>query len=263
MNKIGFIGLGNMAEKMLNQLSKQNFEFLGLDNKVERAYEFSNKYGIKVKSSLAELMDEASFIILSVRPDNVCSLANEMKKELRRQHIIISICAGLSIKDLASYFPNNPVVRSMPNGIEDSRGYSALCFDKNCSKEQILEVRKLFQGIGEIVILEEQKFASFTAFSCASPVVILKLIEYLLQSGTYLGFTKKQSLEIVTANLLSCIELTNNGDIGKQVEKLCSPGGIGVEMLHTFSQGLVKKTLIDAFIAGRDKDIYLLKGEDK
>lgn len=85
-----------------------------------------------------------------------------------------------------------------------------------------------------------------------------------MNSGIYLGFSKKETYKLLKANLLACLEVIDEGaNIEEQLYQLCSPGGVGIEILYSLSTASIKRGVMDAFIAGCNKDHYLMKGENE
>ena len=94
-----FLGAGKMAEGILSAI-KAKKKVIMAERSPERAEYIRTKYGVKVVESSAEAASSASIVFIAVRPQDVESLAKEVKPSIARGQTIVSIVAGKTIKFL-------------------------------------------------------------------------------------------------------------------------------------------------------------------
>ena len=115
--KIYFIGGGNMAVSILNGLKNKNFlmsDIYVAEINDKRRDEISETYKVKSTEKIT-FIEKGSVLILAVKPDQLSFVCAEIKNLIKDQ-LIISIAAGVRIKDICGYLGGyNNVVRAMPN----------------------------------------------------------------------------------------------------------------------------------------------------
>lgn len=79
--KIGFFGAGKMAEGILCAIKDKSLVIMAEKN-AERAEELKNKYQVTVTDDLKEVSQKANLIFLSVKPQDVATVASEVKQYL-------------------------------------------------------------------------------------------------------------------------------------------------------------------------------------
>ena len=96
---IGFIGGGNMATALISGLiSSQKFkpaEITVYDIDAVKLKELSNKLGIVPSNSITELEERVDIIVLSVKPNIMPQILNNLNGY--NEKIYISIAAGITL----------------------------------------------------------------------------------------------------------------------------------------------------------------------
>src|SRR4051812_27520655 len=98
---IGFLGTGNMAEAMIKGLiSAGVFEpaqIWGSDPRRERCDELISRYGIHATLHNADVVHHAEIVVLSVKPQILPKVLDEVSSHLKPHALVISIAAGMPI----------------------------------------------------------------------------------------------------------------------------------------------------------------------
>ena len=81
--KIGFFGAGKMAEGILSAIPAKK-DVIMAEKVAVRAAELKNKYGVKTTDDLKAVVKSADLIFLAVRPQDVATVAAEVKPLLCR-----------------------------------------------------------------------------------------------------------------------------------------------------------------------------------
>ena len=116
--KIGFIGLGRMASAIIGGIISSGFmkkeNILGFDVNKDTLKCASKNLDIETVSNIEELMAKTSIVLIATKPFVIKDVLDEIKDKVRN-HLIISILAGVALKVYESALPNTRVVRVMPN----------------------------------------------------------------------------------------------------------------------------------------------------
>ncbi|MBU0733932.1 MAG: NAD(P)-binding domain-containing protein, partial [Proteobacteria bacterium] len=99
---LGFIGAGNMATALIKGLIESGVydrQHLSVADKDKDALERgSGNFGVKCHASNLALTSDSSIIVLAIKPQNMREVLEEIKGEIRDDHLIISIAAGIPLR---------------------------------------------------------------------------------------------------------------------------------------------------------------------
>ena len=144
-NDIGFIGAGNMASALIAGLINGGLDpkkIIASSPEDSHLLALDTEFGIETTKDNLEIGRNCNTIVIAVKPHIVNSVLNELSDLINaNQHLIISIAAGIRIKDIQKYLKGSQrIVRAMPNTPASiGKGISALCASKNCSdKDQTI-----------------------------------------------------------------------------------------------------------------------------
>jgi len=262
--KIYFIGGGNMAISILNGLSDNNFSMSNvsiaeIDTKKRR--EISELYEIKVSDKFINI-EQGSVVILAVKPDQLKAVCSDIK-ELIKNQLIISIAAGVRIKDISNYLGgSNNIVIAMPNlcaSIKESvTPYFTL---SQLSKTHDEIVKNILGSIGNCFSVDsESKLDAVTALSGSGPAYIFYIINSLVNAGEKLGLSRIESQKLVQHTIIGAELFSRNLDsdnLESLIEKVSSKGGTTEQAIHVFRNKNLNGIIEEAIMAAhkRSKEI--------
>ena len=253
MNKIGFIGFGNMGEAIAQALQEDAAggaaPQLGvIDKKDDRAALASTRYSARVFSSYKDLFDFAEITVLAVKPQDLAALfekAGTAGKDSR----IISIAAGVPITMIAGGLDTDKIVRFMPNlaaGIRESAvGVSFATAADEQFRRDALTIASL---LGTPYELPEKLLSAFTGLSGSGIAYVFNFIHALALGGTKTGIPYATSLEIALDTVRGAAEVlkTTGENPISMLSKVVSPGGTTIEGVTALEQGKVTAAVIEA-----------------
>lgn len=264
--KYGFIGLGNMASAIIKGMCQSTMfrsnNIVGMNRSTHKTTQLVEAYGISARFSTKEVLEDAHIIILSVKPDMIATVLQEIQQYVQPHHLFISIAAGKTLAFYDDFLPHNTVIRVMPN-INAKVGASTSCFTApaKATDEQKQIVRTLFSTVGSIVELPEEQFAIFTATGCASPAFTYMYIDAIARAGVRDGLPKAIALEIAASSVMGSAKMVLDS-IGQQhpydlVDQVCSPGGTTIEGVMRLQDQQFEHTIHEAIRAVMHKDAQL------
>src|SRR5687767_12105711 len=116
---VGFLGTGNMAEALIRGLIQAGVvgagQICGSDPRLERCHEMSEKYKIAVGTDNLDVAKRSEILILSVKPQVMSKVLDEVAPHVHPKALVISIAAGIPIAAIEGKLPKARVVRTMPN----------------------------------------------------------------------------------------------------------------------------------------------------
>ena len=215
MNKVLLVGCGHMGTALVESwLNLKTYSFTVVDpfNFKKLKNKFNNKK-IKVLNNapLQKEIKKFDIIIFAVKPQSADRVLSEYKDfEFKKNSIISSIIAGKKIiffKKRLKY--SNQFVRIMPNMPALIRnGISCFVSTNNLSIKNKKTINQLFLKVGKTLWLNnESQIDKATAVSGSGPGYVYALINSFEKGAQKLGFSKKQSRELVLTTILGSIYL--------------------------------------------------------
>jgi len=250
---VGFLGTGNMAEALIRGLIHAGVvgagQICGSDPRVERCHEMQEKYKIAVGTDNVEVAKKAEILILSVKPQVMSKVLDEVAPHVHPNALVISIAAGIPIAAIEGKLPKARVVRTMPNTPAlVGAGATAIAAGGHATQEDLQAAKRIFDSIGLTVILEEAQMDAVTGLSGSGPAYIFLIIEALSDAGVKMGLSRYNALALSAQTVLGSAKLLleTNEHPGRLKDMVTSPGGTAIAGLHTLEQGGLRTTLINA-----------------
>ncbi len=252
--RIGFIGCGNMGSSMVEGLIKS--EFLKADDIIisTRTETSANNLGkqFKVMTTLDSkiVAREAEIIILAVKPLMYKGVIDEIKAEITDDKLIITIAAGITISNMEEWIGDSAkIIRTMPNTPAlVGQAMSAICPNKNISKEELDYCFKIFESFGECAQLEEKDFHGFIALAGSSPAYVFMFIEAMADGAVKLGIPRAKAYRMAAQSVLGSAKmiLDTGRHPGELKDMVCSPGGTTIDAVVELEKLGFRNSVIQA-----------------
>ena len=250
---IGFIGAGNMAEAMIRGLLRgPDFEAASIfasGPREERMRELREKYGIAAGTDNLEPA-AADIVVLSVKPQILSRVLDQVGSAIRADALVISIAAGVPVASIQGRLAGGTrVVRAMPNtpALVDAAA-TAIAGGEHARESDLAEAKKIFDAIGLTVVLEESQLDAVTGLSGSGPAYVFLILEALSDAGVKVGLSRRTAQLLAAQTVLGSAKLLleTNEHPGRLKDMVTSPGGTAITGLHTLENGGVRTTLMNA-----------------
>ena len=245
MERIGFVGGGNMAEALIKGLIASGVyggsDIVVSDVRAERLSYLKEEYGVRTTDENA-VTAKARIVVLAVKPQNMGEALSSIKGALGRESLIISIAAGVKVERITEALGDAAVVRVMPNTPAlVGEGASGLYANKK-ARGMVGEALEIFLAVGKAVMVEKEELIdAVTAVSGSGPAYYFLLMEEMIKAGVELGLSEEDAAELVlqTAKGAAALAL----EAGKEGEgpaelrgKVTSPGGTTEAAMEVLSK---------------------------
>lgn len=269
--RVFFLGAGSMAEAMLKgMLAAELFPAsqITVSNRshTARLHELNREYSVntyQTKEDKAARAASADIIIVAVKPFDVASALENVQHALTRDHLVISVAAGVSTEAIETYLGEQiPVVRAMPNTSsfvqESATAISAGCYATPAHMEDALQI---FSAIGSAIIVEEGQLDAVTGLSGSGPAYIYYVVEALLDAGVACGLPQETSQALVLQTLSGAVKMLK--ETGKDPAELrrqvTSPNGTTMAGLQALEQGNADSLFLQAVKQATARSVELGK----
>ncbi|MGH4140524.1 pyrroline-5-carboxylate reductase [Clostridium sp.] len=266
MNKtIGFIGCGNMARAMIGGIVKSNLvpseKVIASNPSDKNLDKVKEEYNILVTNDNVEVAKYADIVILAIKPEKYFEVIEGIKLYLKKDVIIVTIAAGIPLDGMRDALgASAKVVRTMPNTPAlVGEGMSALCANKNVTKEELQEVIDIFESFGKIEILEENIIDVVPAVSGSSPAYVYMFIEALGDGAVLQGMPRDKAYRMAAQAVLGAAKMVlDTGEHpGKLKDNVCSPGGSTIAAVYNLEKNNFRGSVISAMESCTEKIIKM------
>lgn len=241
--KIGFIGAGNMASAILGGILKEGMcrpkEIMVSRRSREALEGLQEKFGVQITTENVQLTQWAEVLFLSVKPQMLSGVMEEIRPFLREEQLIISVAAGKSIDWLQKEL-GRPVrlIRSMPNTPAlVGEGCTAYCGNEKVTKEDYAVAHQIFSCCGACWQVQESLMDTVGALSGSSPAYVFMFMEAMADAAVKGGMPRALAYRMAGQAVLGSAKLMleTNEHPGVLKDMVCSPAGTticGVKVLE-------------------------------
>ncbi|MBQ4245430.1 MAG: pyrroline-5-carboxylate reductase [Clostridia bacterium] len=234
MNKISFIGVGNLASAMLKGVVEsglaepENIIIFDIDK--SKTVALNVQYGVNVASSAVEAAAAGDVSVVAVKPKDIDGVLGEISSGAS---FVISTAAGVELSSLKANLRDDcAVARIMPNiNASVGKAMTAYCVSPETTAEQISFLNDFCQSFGKCISLEEKYFPVFTAVAGSAPAFVYEFINDLAFGAVKNGLPKSTALEIAAQTVLGSAQMIIESGVHpcELTDRVCSPAGTTVE----------------------------------
>lgn len=202
------------------------------------------------------MVKQVEIILLAVKPQNLITVAHEIKDSLTHYQLLVSILAGVPVRQLKHHFGHVTLLRMMPNlAIKFQKGVMGLCEYEGLPKEMKKKIEQLFSPCGAIYWLPEDKMDALNALTGSGPGFVFAMIEAMVEAGITMGFSSSQSLQMVLEMLKGSIKiLEETGEHPAELKwQVCSPAGTTIAGLNRLEKENVRYGIISTFLDAQER----------
>lgn len=245
-NNIGFIGAGSITEAIVEGMISEKFvepNEITLLNRTNshRLEELKTTYSVHVTQDIQELVQQNRVIVLAMKPADAPDALSKIQPYIHRNHLIISVLAGITTTYIGEKISiPTPIVRVMPN-TSATIGLSATAITGGAfaSENDLLFTKRLFQTIGSVVSVSEDKLNAVTGLSGSGPAYFYYMVECMEKAAIQNGLDEEIARELILQTIQgAAMMLRQTKQPAKLLrEKITSSGGTtqaGIATLKAF-----------------------------
>lgn len=254
--KILFIGCGKMGSAIVSGILKsksfiQNQISVILPQDSKNIESLKKKFNIEVYVSFPK-DKKFDVIIFAVKPQTLDSIINEYKNFITdKDTLILSIAAGKTLNYFSQHFPNNTIIRTMPNiNSLVGHGVTVGCSLVNLIESQKQMVESIFSSIGSFTWIEENQIDIIASISACGPAYFYFFTECLFEIAKQLTSDDKLAYHLVTETFIGSAQLLMDSKqpLSSLREAVTSKGGMTEAALEVFKEkgnltSLIEKAL--------------------
>lgn len=196
---VGFVGGGRVVKIILSGLRSKSVHFekifvsdinSGATDLLKQLYP-----EIITLSDNKLTVRDAELVFLSVHPNVLKDVLNEIRENINKDSVIISLAPKFSIKSIKEILNfDAKIVRLIPNANSyTGLGFNPVCFSDNISDEEKSALRNLLSYLGDSPEVNENKLEAYAVITGMGPTYFWFQFETLLNLATEFGLSKEES----------------------------------------------------------------------
>jgi pyrroline-5-carboxylate reductase len=260
---LGLCGVGRMGAALAKCLAGKVREMWAYDVRREALAEVASATGLRPASSSEDLATRTQVLMIAVKPKDVSGALAEMRPVLTKEHIVISIAAGVPIARLRELCGDKPsIVRAMPNVLVlVGQASTAVASDSPASESALAIAKAVFSAVGRVVMLPEALMDAVTGLSGSGPAFVFTFIEALADGGVAAGLPRDQALELAAQTVLGSARmvLEKVGHPAALREMVTSPAGTTIAGLAALESRGFRAACMEAVQAAARRASELAK----
>lgn len=266
--KVLVIGAGNMGFAYAKALVKSEFlsksNLMISDTDPRKTEELEKISRFDVYSNLEDCLPKADIIFIAVKPYHTEELFMELKPLMKKDQVIVSLMAGVTIENIQKGLGILKVVRAMPNlPAQVAKGLTSFTTSEEVSRLETSTVQQLLNTTGKSVHLDTEKDVdASTGISGSGPAYVFYFMQSMMEAAKKMGFSDYDSKVLVSQTFEGAVELFNQSDLTplKWMDKVASKGGTTRAALDSMEDNNVKDLIKEAAYAAFNRAVELGKG---
>lgn len=212
----------------------------------------------RIGSNNSEAVQQSEIIILCVQPKQVAGVVQEIASSLvEGKHILVSTVTGISTDEIVHHLgdKNISVVRAMPNtAIAIGSSMTCIC-THDASQDQLNKVVRLFDRLGETLIIEERLMKAATVLAASGIAFFMRYLRAATQGGIQLGFDAEdaQAIAAQTAKGAAMLLQKNESHPEMEIDKVTTPEGCTIAGLNEMEHQGLSSALIKGILTSFEK----------
>jgi pyrroline-5-carboxylate reductase len=247
---ITFIGGGNMGRAMISGLLANGFnsnQISVVEANAVTALKLHEDFGVQGIGALEQITFDFSknnVLVMAIKPQDFNVVAKGLAAKLKHASapgpLILSIAAGIRLKDMSRWLNHARCVRAMPNTPAlIGKGITGLFADAAVNESDRELAQTICNAVGQSIWVSEEKLMdAVTAVSGSGPAYVFAFLEAMQSAGEKLGLDVISARKLAYATLEGATQLAHNSDehAGVLRERVTSKGGTTAAALEVMKQ---------------------------
>jgi pyrroline-5-carboxylate reductase len=243
--KVGVIGYGSMGKMLLEKLPSNSDLIEGKLFVANRSYEkiadLAAKYHLcQNNQEIAKLVD---ILFICVRPVDMKKVLEEIKNNLRKEQIIVSLNGSITFEQIESVCKNK-IVKAIPSVMaEINKSQTLICCNSMVNEQDKASIKDLLSCIGSVIELPESEMGMGSELVSCMPGFIAAIFDEICMSAQkHTSIEADEVVQMVLNTMIGTGQLMieNNYSYQDVITRVATKGGIteeGVKVIQeTFPQ---------------------------
>lgn len=253
MGKIGFIGMGNMAqaiaEGFLRSGKMKQEDLYAYAPSQDKLKINAERIGFTPVESAKELVKKSDLVIIACKPHQIQDVLKDIYKELAGR-ALLSVAAGWVYENYHAILGNAVRIQCIMPNTPAMVGEGVILFEEEHSlteteHEQMLD---LFGSLGFVEELPTHLMGIGGAVTGCGPAFMDVIIEAYADAAVKYGIPRETAYKLVSQTMLGSAKLqqVTGEHPGVLKDAVCSPGGTTIKGVDALEHGKLRATCMDS-----------------
>ncbi len=243
MKKIGFIGMGNMAQAIVKGIIKSEKvmkeNLLAYAPNQDKLKKNSEIYGFVPYSDIGKLISDSDVIIIACKPYQIEGVISENKGKFMGK-ALISVAAGWTHESFRKLLGNDTRIQCVMPNTPAMVSEGVMLFEKENSleKAELSQIKELFSTLGIVEELPTELMGIGGAISGCGPAFMNLMMEAYADAAVKYGISRDMAYRLVSQTMLGSAKLQLETGLHPGVLKdaVCSPNGTTIRGVSTLEE---------------------------
>jgi pyrroline-5-carboxylate reductase len=262
--RLGFVGGGKMATALVKGILAARLttpDRISASDVIPAAREaLAKETGVSTTAGNKSVAANSDVLVLAVKPQMMPDILAELRSVVTAHHLVISIAAGITLRQLSGLGAEMRLIRVMPN-TPCLVGASASAFSRGsaATAEDAALVQRILSAVGIAFELPEPLLDAVTGLSGSGPAFVAVMIEALSDGGVRMGLPRDVATSLAAQTVLGTAKMVVDAGLHPATIKdmVASPGGTTIAGLHAMERGGVRAALMDTVEAATQRAVEL------
>ncbi len=267
---IAFIGAGSMGSAIIAGMLDKKLvapeQIIAADPNERVGEELVRQFNIRHTTDNVEAAENADILILAVKPQHLDTALHALRGRVDTLPLVVSIVAGVQVRDIAEDLHNSRIVRAMPNTPgQIGEGISVWTATYEVDDEQRAQAKAILRSLGEELYFDDEHYLDMaTALSGSGPAYVFLFIEAMIDAGVRMGFSRQQAEKLVLHTMRGSIEYAIQSETHPTLlrNQVTSPGGTTAAGLFQLEKLGLRTAVAEGVWAAYQRSIELGEKED-
>ena len=219
------------------------------------------RFGVRTTDDNRDAARNADLVVLSVKPQVLTAVCEDLRGTLRPGALVISIVAGARIASIGGGLGHEAIVRTMPNTpAQVGEGMTVWTATEAVTAAQRDQTGALLGALGKHLYVGDEAFLDkATAVSGSGPAYVFLLIEALIDAAVHLGWSRAAAHDMVIQTVLGAAVYARETALhpAELRNRVTSPGGTTADAIYQLEEGGFRTVLSKAVSAAYRRSVEL------
>jgi pyrroline-5-carboxylate reductase len=269
--RVAFLGGGRMGEALVSGLirsaGRRPEDIMVTCRREERAKELGERHGVATSLSNREAASWAGTLVLTVKPQDMEGLLEQIGAHVAPEQLVISFAAGIRTSFIERRLEAPaPVVRVMSNvPVLVDEAMSVISPGLRAEDKHLAVAQELLSSVGRVIRLPEKHQDAVTATSGSGPAYFFLLAEAMIEACILLGLSRDVASDLIIQTMLGSAKMLR--DTGRHPvelrEMVTSPAGTTISAIRHLEQAGVRAAFLNAIDAACKRSEELAQGGEE
>lgn len=256
MSKIGFIGMGNMAQAIAEGFVRsgnvQKTDMLAYAPHREKLIKNSERIGFIPTASIQELVTASDIIIVACKPYQIEAALREVQEELAGK-AILSVAAGWVYETYRKILGDTVRIQCIMPNTPAMVGEGVMLFEaeNSLTQEEHAWMLELFSALGIVEELPTNLMGIGGAISGCGPAFMDLIMEAYADAAVQYGIQRETAYRLVSQTMLGSAKLqqATGSHPGVLKDAVCSPNGTTIRGVAALEHSGLRAACMDSIDA--------------